>query len=199
MHRERRNYLRGAMKELVTVLEDEPGLLGPKVDNQKRDVLEDFKSFLTWADIILCLADLLKVMSLIQLPPGTCPTIEFSEPLVQKSNFLQVSHVFLLSCSNKRLHARVCHLSHGCSSRSKTCRTEAPMDQGRGSEQYEDNLCRGEEKSLSCLVTLLHFSQIPKAIFVFMALSFARDEVLWLVRHSENMPKIKTPEDYIDK
>uniref|UniRef100_A0A8C6LBH8 NCK associated protein 1 like n=1 Tax=Nothobranchius furzeri TaxID=105023 RepID=A0A8C6LBH8_NOTFU len=31
----------------------------------------------------------------------------------------------------------------------------------------------------------------PKALFVFMALSFSRDEVLWLVRHSENMPKIK--------
>ncbi|XP_024916014.1 nck-associated protein 1-like isoform X2 [Cynoglossus semilaevis] len=38
----------------------------------------------------------------------------------------------------------------------------------------------------------------PKALFVFMGLSFCRDEVLWLVRHSENMPKIKTPEDYID-
>uniref|UniRef100_A0A672YJR6 NCK associated protein 1 like n=1 Tax=Sphaeramia orbicularis TaxID=375764 RepID=A0A672YJR6_9TELE len=39
----------------------------------------------------------------------------------------------------------------------------------------------------------------PKALFVFMALSFSRDEVLWLVRHSENMPKLKTPEDYVDK
>ncbi|XP_041837245.1 nck-associated protein 1-like [Melanotaenia boesemani] len=38
----------------------------------------------------------------------------------------------------------------------------------------------------------------PKALFVFMALSFSRDEVLWLVRHSENMPKIKTLEDYND-
>uniref|UniRef100_A0A8D3CE28 Nck-associated protein 1-like n=1 Tax=Scophthalmus maximus TaxID=52904 RepID=A0A8D3CE28_SCOMX len=38
----------------------------------------------------------------------------------------------------------------------------------------------------------------PKALFVIMALSFSRDEVLWLVRHSENMPKIKTPEDYVD-
>uniref|UniRef100_A0A672YJ26 NCK associated protein 1 like n=1 Tax=Sphaeramia orbicularis TaxID=375764 RepID=A0A672YJ26_9TELE len=38
----------------------------------------------------------------------------------------------------------------------------------------------------------------PKALFVFMALSFSRDEVLWLVRHSENMPKLKTPEDYVD-
>ncbi|XP_029682834.1 nck-associated protein 1-like [Takifugu rubripes] len=38
----------------------------------------------------------------------------------------------------------------------------------------------------------------PKALFIFMALSFSRDEVLWLVRHSETIPKIKTPEDYID-
>uniref|UniRef100_A0A3B3ZHE2 NCK associated protein 1 like n=1 Tax=Periophthalmus magnuspinnatus TaxID=409849 RepID=A0A3B3ZHE2_9GOBI len=38
----------------------------------------------------------------------------------------------------------------------------------------------------------------PKALFVCMALSFSRDEVQWLVRHSENMPKIKTPEDYVD-
>ncbi|KAJ3601785.1 hypothetical protein NHX12_029549 [Muraenolepis orangiensis] len=38
----------------------------------------------------------------------------------------------------------------------------------------------------------------PKALYVFMALSFTRDEVLWLVRHSENIPKTKTPEDYVD-
>ncbi|XP_072522547.1 nck-associated protein 1-like [Salminus brasiliensis] len=38
----------------------------------------------------------------------------------------------------------------------------------------------------------------PKALYVFMALSFSRDEVLWLVRHSENIPKTKTPEDYSD-
>ncbi|KAG5836494.1 hypothetical protein ANANG_G00255920 [Anguilla anguilla] len=38
----------------------------------------------------------------------------------------------------------------------------------------------------------------PKALFVFMALSFSRDEVLWLLRHYENVPKTKTPEDYVD-
>uniref|UniRef100_A0A8C1EWB2 NCK associated protein 1 like n=1 Tax=Cyprinus carpio carpio TaxID=630221 RepID=A0A8C1EWB2_CYPCA len=38
----------------------------------------------------------------------------------------------------------------------------------------------------------------PKALYVFMALSFSRDEVLWLVRHAENIPKTKTPEDYAD-
>uniref|UniRef100_A0A8C6QV60 NCK associated protein 1 like n=1 Tax=Nannospalax galili TaxID=1026970 RepID=A0A8C6QV60_NANGA len=38
----------------------------------------------------------------------------------------------------------------------------------------------------------------PKALFAFMALSFIRDEVTWLVRHTENVTKTKTPEDYID-
>lgn len=37
-----------------------------------------------------------------------------------------------------------------------------------------------------------------KALYVFMALSFSRDEVLWLVRHAENITKTKTPEDYAD-
>lgn len=31
MHRERRKFLRSALKELATVLSDQPGLLGPKV------------------------------------------------------------------------------------------------------------------------------------------------------------------------
>ncbi|KAJ0068539.1 hypothetical protein NL108_008892 [Boleophthalmus pectinirostris] len=38
----------------------------------------------------------------------------------------------------------------------------------------------------------------PKALYICMALSFSRDEIQWLVRHSESMPKIKTPEDYVD-
>lgn len=33
MHRERRKFLRSALKELATVLSDQPGLLGPKVIN----------------------------------------------------------------------------------------------------------------------------------------------------------------------
>uniref|UniRef100_UPI00358E413E nck-associated protein 1-like isoform X2 n=1 Tax=Myxine glutinosa TaxID=7769 RepID=UPI00358E413E len=39
----------------------------------------------------------------------------------------------------------------------------------------------------------------PKALFVFMSLSFTRDEILWLLRHAENIPKAKNYEDYIDK
>ncbi|KYO35582.1 hypothetical protein Y1Q_0012304 [Alligator mississippiensis] len=39
----------------------------------------------------------------------------------------------------------------------------------------------------------------PKALYVFMALSFCRDEVSWLVRHAEHVTKTKTPEDYSDR
>ncbi|XP_062453462.1 nck-associated protein 1-like [Rhea pennata] len=38
----------------------------------------------------------------------------------------------------------------------------------------------------------------PKALFAFMALSFCRDEVSWLVRHAEHVTKTKTPEDFTD-
>ncbi|XP_046731027.1 nck-associated protein 1-like [Silurus meridionalis] len=38
----------------------------------------------------------------------------------------------------------------------------------------------------------------PKVLFVFMALAFSRDEICWLVRHHENVPKTKSPEDYTD-
>uniref|UniRef100_A0A8C5P9F7 NCK associated protein 1 like n=1 Tax=Leptobrachium leishanense TaxID=445787 RepID=A0A8C5P9F7_9ANUR len=38
----------------------------------------------------------------------------------------------------------------------------------------------------------------PKALYAFMALSFGRDEINWLVRHAENVTKTKTPEDYVD-
>ncbi|XP_043931181.1 nck-associated protein 1 isoform X2 [Protopterus annectens] len=38
----------------------------------------------------------------------------------------------------------------------------------------------------------------PKALFVFMALSFARDEIIWLLRHADNVQK-KNADDFIDK
>ncbi|CAH2224659.1 nck-associated 1-like isoform X1 [Pelobates cultripes] len=38
----------------------------------------------------------------------------------------------------------------------------------------------------------------PKALYAFMALSFGRDEINWLVRHAEHVTKTKTPEDYVD-
>lgn len=45
MHRERRQFLRGALKELFKVLEDEPGLLGPKVKVQRRRKFEELVTF----------------------------------------------------------------------------------------------------------------------------------------------------------
>uniref|UniRef100_A0A7N9AVK1 Nck-associated protein 1 n=1 Tax=Mastacembelus armatus TaxID=205130 RepID=A0A7N9AVK1_9TELE len=36
------------------------------------------------------------------------------------------------------------------------------------------------------------------ALFVFMALSFARDEIIWLLRHADNIQK-KSTDDFIDK
>jgi len=43
----------------------------------------------------------------------------------------------------------------------------------------------------------------PKALFVFMGLSFARDEVQWMLHHHDNPPqhkgKIKTNEDLVDR
>uniref|UniRef100_A0A4W3JPL1 Nck-associated protein 1 n=1 Tax=Callorhinchus milii TaxID=7868 RepID=A0A4W3JPL1_CALMI len=39
----------------------------------------------------------------------------------------------------------------------------------------------------------------PKALFVFMALSFARDEIIWLLRHADNIPRTRNSDDFIDK
>ncbi|KAF5928431.1 hypothetical protein HPG69_015036 [Diceros bicornis minor] len=44
----------------------------------------------------------------------------------------------------------------------------------------------------------LAVKELETALFAFMALSFIRDEVTWLVRHAENVTKTKTPEDYAD-
>ncbi|XP_049894986.1 nck-associated protein 1-like [Epinephelus moara] len=79
----------------------------------------------------------------------------------------------------------------------KECREHALLNSGalhRERRQFLRGALRELYKVLEDEPGLLG----PKALFVFMALSFSRDEVLWLVRHSENMPKIKTPEDYID-
>ncbi|XP_057703129.1 nck-associated protein 1-like isoform X2 [Corythoichthys intestinalis] len=79
----------------------------------------------------------------------------------------------------------------------KECRDHAIANSGALHRERRHYL-RG---ALNELVTVLEDEPGllgPKALFVFMALSFSRDEVQWLVRHSENMPKIKTPEDYSD-
>ncbi|KAH8374401.1 hypothetical protein KR093_006193, partial [Drosophila rubida] len=43
----------------------------------------------------------------------------------------------------------------------------------------------------------------PKAIFIFIGLCLARDEILWLLRHNDNPPllkhKGKSNEDLVDR
>uniref|UniRef100_A0A3Q1CLI1 NCK associated protein 1 like n=1 Tax=Amphiprion ocellaris TaxID=80972 RepID=A0A3Q1CLI1_AMPOC len=80
----------------------------------------------------------------------------------------------------------------------KECREHAIVNSG-AMHRERRNFLRGALKELFKVLEDEPGLLGPKALFVFMALSFSRDEVLWLVRHSENMPKIKTPEDYIDK
>uniref|UniRef100_A0A3B5B3D4 NCK associated protein 1 like n=1 Tax=Stegastes partitus TaxID=144197 RepID=A0A3B5B3D4_9TELE len=79
----------------------------------------------------------------------------------------------------------------------KECREHALVNSGAMHRERRQFL-RGAMKELFKVLEDEPGLLGPKALFVFMALSFSRDEVLWLVRHSENMPKIKTPEDYID-
>lgn len=52
--------------------------------------------------------------------------------------------------------------------------------------------------SLSLLPSTFCPSLSSKALFVFMALSFARDEIIWLLRHADNIQK-KNTDDFIDK
>lgn len=51
----------------------------------------------------------------------------------------------------------------------------------------------------STLCLVLSNPDSAQALFVFMALSFCRDEVSWLVRHAEHVTKTKTPEDFADR
>ncbi|XP_061641243.1 nck-associated protein 1-like isoform X2 [Phyllopteryx taeniolatus] len=79
----------------------------------------------------------------------------------------------------------------------KECRDHAIAHSG-ALHRERRHFLRGALKELATVLEDEPGLLGPKALFVFMALSFSRDEVQWLVRHSENMPKIKQPEDYID-
>ncbi|KAM9409201.1 LOW QUALITY PROTEIN: nck-associated protein 1-like [Pholidichthys leucotaenia] len=79
----------------------------------------------------------------------------------------------------------------------KECREHANVNSGAMHRERRQFL-RGALKELFKVLDDEPGLLGPKAMFVFMALSFSRDEVMWLVRHSENVLKTKTPEDYID-
>ncbi|KAM6112276.1 LOW QUALITY PROTEIN: nck-associated protein 1-like [Phoenicopterus ruber ruber] len=79
----------------------------------------------------------------------------------------------------------------------KECKEHAVAHSGslhRGRRAY----LRGAVRELQALLEDQPGLLGPKALFVFMALSFCRDEVSWLVRHAEHVTKTKTPEDFTD-
>ncbi|XP_031465644.1 nck-associated protein 1-like [Phasianus colchicus] len=79
----------------------------------------------------------------------------------------------------------------------KECKEHAVAHSGslhRGRRVY----LRGAVRELEALLEDQPGLLGPKALFVFMALSFCRDEVSWLVRHAEHVTKTKTPEDFAD-
>ncbi|XP_060677133.1 nck-associated protein 1-like [Hemiscyllium ocellatum] len=79
----------------------------------------------------------------------------------------------------------------------KECREEATLKSG--SLHRERRLfLRSTVKELSIILAEEPGLLGPKILFVFMALSFSRDEISWLVRHAENITKTKSPEDYVD-
>ncbi|NWY07564.1 NCKPL protein, partial [Nothoprocta ornata] len=57
---------------------------------------------------------------------------------------------------------------------------------------------RGALRELEALLADQPGLLAPKALLVFVALSLARDELLWLARHAEHVPKTKAPEDFAD-
>ncbi|XP_077185377.1 nck-associated protein 1-like [Paroedura picta] len=79
----------------------------------------------------------------------------------------------------------------------KECKEHALTHSGqlhRGRRTYLRNAVREMETILANEPGLLG----PKVVYVFMALSFCRDEVTWLCRHSEHVSKGKNPEDFSD-
>ncbi|CAI5765035.1 Uncharacterized protein PODLI_1B040521 [Podarcis lilfordi] len=79
----------------------------------------------------------------------------------------------------------------------KECKEHAVANSGqlhRGRRHFLRNAVREMETILANEPGLLG----PKAVYVFMALSFCRDEVTWLCRHSEHVSKSKYPEEFTD-
>ncbi|XP_006035394.1 nck-associated protein 1-like [Alligator sinensis] len=79
----------------------------------------------------------------------------------------------------------------------KECKEHAAIHSGQLHRNRRAFL-RGAVRELEALLADQPGLLGPKALYVFMALSFCRDEVSWLVRHAEHVTKTKTPEDYSD-
>ncbi|MGH0150443.1 UNVERIFIED_CONTAM: hypothetical protein FKN15_045530 [Acipenser sinensis] len=146
MHRERRKFLRSALKELATVLADQPGLLGPKA-------LFVFMALSFARDEIIWL-------------------LRHADNIQKKSadDFID-KHIAELIFYMEELRAHV--------------RKYGPVMQ-----RYYVQYLSGFDAVV--------LNELVQALFVFMALSFARDEIIWLLRHADNIQK-KSADDFIDK
>ncbi|XP_042310241.1 nck-associated protein 1-like isoform X2 [Sceloporus undulatus] len=79
----------------------------------------------------------------------------------------------------------------------KECKEHAVAHSGqlhRGRRNFLRNAVKEMEAILANEPGLLG----PKAVYIFMALSFCRDEITWLCRHSEHVSKNKNPEEFTD-
>ncbi|NXA43326.1 NCKPL protein, partial [Eudromia elegans] len=79
----------------------------------------------------------------------------------------------------------------------KECKEQAVAHSGalhRGRRGY----LRGALRELEALLADQPGLLAPKALLVLVALSLARDELRWLARHAEHVPKAKVHEDFID-
>ncbi|MBN3290782.1 NCKP1 protein, partial [Polypterus senegalus] len=75
---------------------------------------------------------------------------------------------------------------------------EAALSHGGSMHRERRKFLRSALKELATVLADQPGLLGPKALFVFMALSFARDEIIWLLRHADNIQK-KSADDFIDK
>uniref|UniRef100_A0A674DBR1 Nck-associated protein 1 n=1 Tax=Salmo trutta TaxID=8032 RepID=A0A674DBR1_SALTR len=79
----------------------------------------------------------------------------------------------------------------------KECKEQA-LSQAGSMHRERRKFLRSALKELATVLSDQPGLLGPKALFVFMALSFARDEIIWLLRHADNIQK-KSTDDFIDK
>ncbi|XP_025898572.1 nck-associated protein 1-like [Nothoprocta perdicaria] len=79
----------------------------------------------------------------------------------------------------------------------KECKEQAVAHSG-ALHRARRGYLRGALRELEALLADQPGLLAPKALLVFVALSLARDELLWLARHAEHVTKTRAPEDFAD-
>nr|CAB3264230.1 nck-associated protein 1 [Phallusia mammillata] len=80
----------------------------------------------------------------------------------------------------------------------KECREYSAQNAGKMHKERRRYL-RTSLKEFIALLTDQPGLLGPKTLFVFMGLSYARDEVLWITRHAGNLVKKASGEDFVDR